>query len=328
MTKRAGVMTCVLAACMSMSSIGRADPTAAEIETARKLFKQAEADEAAQKWDVALDELHRASSIKMTAGLRFHIALCESNLHQNAAALADYTAADLLARAEKNSEVADAVRDPRADLEARIPKLKLTVPADAKNVEVRVDSTVVTDLSEVLRLDAGAHTIEAHADGRSPFSKKLNLQERDAITIPITLPLLVQTPVQQAVSRTAEEPPPDVSSSSSRPNRVPAILATAGAVVLAGAGIGSFLLAGSAQTDAKNDCTSGASNCSSDKSTVHVWDTVALSAWIAAAGVGALAVVLWVDPPSKKSDAAYIQNEKRSVRVELTPQAVLLRGSF
>lgn len=322
-------MTCVLAACMSMSSIGLADPTASEIETARKLFKQAEADEAAQKWDVALDELHRASSIKMTAGLRFHIALCESNLHQNAAALADYTAADLLARAEKNNEVADAVRDPRADLEARVPKLKLTVPADAKNVEVRVDSTIVTDLSEELRLDAGAHTIEAHADGRSPFSKKLTLKEHDALTIPITLPVLVAQPSQkQADSHTAEEPPPDVASSSSKPNRVPAILATAGAVVLVGAGIGSFLLAGSAQTTAMNDCTSGASNCSSDKSKVHVWDTVALSAWIAAAGVGALAVVLWVDPPSKKSDAAILQTEKRSVRLELTPQTVLLRGSF
>jgi hypothetical protein len=313
---------------MTMSNLSFADPTAAEIETARKLFKQAEADEAAQKWDVALDELRRATSIKMTAGLRFHIALCESNLHQSAAALADYTAADLLARAEKNSEVADAVREPRADLDARVPKLKLTVPPDAKNVEVRVDSTVVTDLSEELRLDTGAHTVEAHADGRSPFSKKLDLKERDVVTIPITLPLLAQTPQKQADSHTAEEPPPDGASSSSKPNRVPAILATAGAVVLVGAGIGSFLLAGSAQTDARTDCTSGASNCSGDKTTVHVWDTVALSAWIAAAGVGALAVVLWVDPPSKKSDAAFVEHEKRSVRVQLGPQSVLLRGSF
>src|SRR6204780_3558487 len=107
MTKRLGA-TCALLACMAVTKLGHADPSAAEIESARKLFKQAEADEAAQKWDVALDELRGASSIKMTAGLRFHIALCENNLHQNAAALADYTAADLLARAEKNSDVQDA----------------------------------------------------------------------------------------------------------------------------------------------------------------------------------------------------------------------------
>jgi hypothetical protein len=316
----------MLAACMTMTNVGRADPTAAEIETARKLFKQAEADEAAQKWEVALDELHRASSIKMTAGLRFHIALCESNLHQNAEALADYTAADLLARAEKNSEVQEAVREPRADLDARVPKLKLVAPADAKKLEVRVDSTVVSDLTEELRLDVGPHTIEARADDRAPFSKQLNLQEHDAITISITLPPIAQTPQKPGNPSTADEPPP---SSSSKPNRLPAILATAGAVVLVGVGVGSFLVAGGAQSDARNACTSGSADCNGDKSNVHVWDTVALSAWIAAAGVGALAVVLWVEPPAKKSDASARQsNEKRSVRVELTPQLIQLRGSF
>ena len=325
MTMRRAVVTCALAACMTMTSVGRADPTASEIESARKLFKQAEADEAAQKWEVALDELHRASSIKMTAGLRFHIALCEGNLHQNAAALADYAAADLLARAEKNSEVQEAVREPRADLAARVPRVKLTVPADTKNLEVRVDSTVVNDLTEELRLDAGAHTLEAHADGRSPFSKKLNLQEHDAVTIPITLPI-AQT-LQKQATPTEEEAPP--SSSSSKTNYLPAILATAGAVVLVGVGVGSFLVAGGAQTDARNACTSGSADCDGNKSKVHVWDTVALSSWIAAAGVGALAVVLWVEAPSKKSDStALYATEKKSVRIQLTPQLILLRGSF
>ncbi|MEO7113523.1 MAG: hypothetical protein ABI183_24000, partial [Polyangiaceae bacterium] len=295
------VVTCTLTTCMSMMSVAHADPSAAEIESARKLFKQAEADETAGKWDVALAEIHRASAIKMTAGLRFHIALCESNLHQNAAALSDYTAADLLARAEKNSEVQEAVREPRADLEARVPKVKLTVPNDAKNLEVRIDSTVVTDLTEDVRLDTGAHDIEARADGRAPFSKKLNLQERDSVTIAITLPSLTQAPPKSVDAPTDEEP---AANGSSKRNYVPAILATAGAVVLVGAGIGSFLVAGGAQTDARTACTSGSTDCSGDKSQVHVWDAVALGAWIGAAGVGALAVVLWVDAPSRKSDAA------------------------
>lgn len=326
MIKRLAIVTCTLAACMTMIDVAHADPSAAEIESARKLFKQAEADEAAEKWDVALAEIRRASAIKMTAGLRFHIALCESNLHQNAAALSDYAAADLLARAEKNSEVQEAVREPRADLEARVPKVKLTVPADAKNVEVRIDTTVATDLTEDIRLDTGAHDIEARADGRAPFSKKLDLKEHDSITIPITLPPLTQAPLKSADSPTKDEPAAD---GSSKKNYVPAILATAGAVVLVGVGVGSFLVAGGSQTDARTACTSGASDCNGDKSKVHVWDAVALSAWIGAAGVGALAVVLWVDAPSKKSDAALLRSsEKKSVRVELTPQMILLRGSF
>jgi hypothetical protein len=317
------VVSCTLLACMAATSIGRADPTAAEIESARKLFKQAEIDEAAQKWDVALDELRRASSIKMTAGLRFHIALCESNLHQIAAALADYTAADLLARTEKNSDVQDATRDPRADLDARVPKVKLTVPPDAKNVEVRVDSTVVNDLSEDLRLELGAHTIEAKADGRAPFSKKITLQERDVVTIPIALPLLVAPPPAKSANQTSpDEAPP--ASGSSKANHLPAILATAGAVVLVGAGIGSFLIAGGAQSDARDACTIGSADCNGDKSKVHVWDSIALGAWIGAGVVAGLAVYLWVDPPSKKSDAA----SARSIRVEASPSAILLRGTF
>jgi len=321
--KRGAVAIGTIAFCLSTANVCFAEPSAAEIENARKLFKQAETDEAAQKWDIALGELRRASAIKMTAGLRFHIALCEMNLHQLAAALDDYTAADLLARTEGNTDVQEAVREPRADLDARVPKVKLTIPPDAKNVEVRVDTTVVNDPSEPLRLEPGPHTIEAKSEGRGTFSKKLALKERDDITVAILLPLLIAGPTQ---TTGPESPPPEPApSSSSKRNYVPAILATAGAVVLAGAGLGSFLIAGGAQSDAQAACTTGSSDCDGDKSKVHTWDAVALGAWIGAAGVAGLAVVLWVDAPSKNSEAA---STSRSLRVKAGPQAVILQGTF
>ncbi|MEO8800747.1 MAG: hypothetical protein ABI551_22850, partial [Polyangiaceae bacterium] len=299
-----------------------ADPTPTEIENARKLFKQAEADEAAQRWDTALDELRRASAIKMTAGLRFHIALCENNLHRMAAALADYTAADLLSKAENNAEVEDAVRDPLADLRSRVPTLKLVPPADVgpNDLQVKVDGTVVSDLSEGLRLDPGTHTVEARSKGRGTFSKQLVLKERDVTTVQIQLPKLVARPGEP--DSAIEAPPAETRSGKN--NYLPAILATAGAVVLVGVGVGSFVVAGSAQSDAQDACTSGSSDCDSKKSTVHVWDTVALGSWIAAAGVTGLAVVLWADPPSK----AKTIGSARSVRLGAGPGTLKLEGSF
>ncbi len=323
MSIRLGLAVVALTAVASFAPTAAADPTPTEIENARKLFKQAEADEAAQHWDTALDELRRASAIKMTAGLRFHIALCESNLHRMAAALADYTAADLLSKAENNTEVEDAVRDPLADLRSRVPTLKLVPPADVgpNDLQVKVDGTVVSDLSEGLRLDPGTHTVEARSKGRGTFSKQLVLKERDVTTVQIQLPKLVAGPRE---ADPANEAPP-AEARSGKNNYLPAILATAGAVVLVGVGVGSFVVAGGAQSDAQDACTGGSSSdCDSKKSTVHVWDTVALGSWIAAAGVTGLAVVLWADPPSK----AKTVGTTRSVKIGAGVGTLKLEGSF
>lgn len=318
MKRRRAIAACALAITMSIGQIAHADPTPAEIESARKLFKQAETDEAAQKWDTALDELRRASAIKMTAGLRFHIALCENNLNQLSAALADYTAADLLARAESNTEVQLAVRDPLTDLRARVPSLRLTAPADAKDLEVRVDGTLVTDPSQEIRVDPGAHKVEAKASGRKPFAKDLTVKERDVVPIAIDLPLAAPPPA----------PPAPAPEAPRGRNRVPAILATAGAVVLVGVGVGAFVVAGGAQSDARDACTSGSADCDSKKSSVHVWDTVALVSWVGAAGAAGLAVVLWAEPAPAQGSQNTAQNGSKSLRVGVGPGALRLEGSF
>lgn len=304
------------ACALTLATAASADPTPAEIETARKLFKQAETDEAAGSWNAALDELRRASSIKMTAGLRFHIALCEEKLGQLASALADYTAADLLSRTENNHDVEDAVREPLAALKARVPAVTIVTPPDVKDVVVKVDGTVVTDTSVEVRLDPGAHVVEARASGRGNYSKDLALKEHDAVTVHVELPKLVDAPKEEA-------PPP--SAPVHGRSRLPAILATGGAVVLVGVGIGAFVVAGGAQSTARDACANGSSDCDSDKSTVHVWDTVALASWIGAAGVAGLAVVLWAQP---SSSAAPAQTTAKSVRLGAGPGTLRLEGSF
>ena len=316
MISRRAIAAATLAITMGFHGTALADPTQAQLENARKLFQQAEANEEAQRWDAALDELRRASAIKMTAGLRFHIALCESNLNQLSAALADYTAADLLARAESNTEVQLAVHDPLVALAARVPIIRLGLPTGAKDLEVRVDGTVVDDPTQDVRVDPGAHKIEAKAPGRKPFAKDITVKERDVVSVAIDLP-----PV--ATESHAAEPPPEPPRGR---NRLPAILATGGAVALVGLGIGAFVVAGGAQSSARDACTSGSADCDSKKSSVHVWDTVALASWIGAAGAAGLAIVLWAQPSPSSQKAA--QNGSKSLRLGVGPGAVRLEGSF
>ncbi len=59
-------------------------------------------------------KIRRAGAVKLTPGLRFHIALCEERLGQLVAALDGYAAAQVAARAEDNHEVLDLVAEPIA----------------------------------------------------------------------------------------------------------------------------------------------------------------------------------------------------------------------
>src|SRR5271156_1025964 len=115
------------------------EPSKTELAAARDLFSRAERDEDAGRWTDALDKLRRAGTVKMTPGIRFHIALCEEKLGQLVAALADYAAADAAARSEGNKDVLDAIGDPLAALRARVPTITITLAADARGMEVTLD---------------------------------------------------------------------------------------------------------------------------------------------------------------------------------------------
>jgi CHASE2 domain-containing sensor protein len=93
-------------------------------------------------------------------------------------------------------------------------------------------------------------------------------------------------------------------------------------VVLAGGGIVAFVLGGHAHDDAVQQCAQVVSSsldaCDSKKSLVRGWDAAAATAWIAAAGATAFAVVLWARAPSTSAGAGLV----------VGPSSVGLRGTF
>ena len=77
----------------------------------------------------------------------------------------------------------------------------------------------------------------------------------------------------------------------------------------------SFLLAGSAQSDAEKKCPTKVS-CDDERSEVRTLDTIALTGFIGGVGLGALAVILWTGRSSG------------SARVTASGSTLLLTGEF
>jgi len=300
-----------------------AAPTPADIATARALFAQATADEQAGRWSDALLKIRRASAVKMTPGLRFHIALCEERTGHLVAALDDYTAAQAAARADGNREVLGLVSEPLLSLKVRLPTLAINMPArfqtaDAQ-AEVRLDGAPVAAgaVGTHIPVDVGSHTIQATAAGQTPYAITVTVVERQAATVDVLfVPLggsgaagpLAGSPGAADTNTIAVRSPE--SSSAHGPRTLP-IVATFAAVALVAGGVGAYVAAGSEQSLSQGECKGvvvapGAPPCG-NATAVRAWDGVALGAWIAGAGAGVAAVVLWARPTGTSLDSGHAE---------------------
>ena len=317
------------------SSVARAAPSDVEVRAARQLFADAEKDEDGARWADALAKLRRVSQVKLTAGIHYHIALCEEHLGQLAAALDEYTSADAQARAEGATDVLRLVGKRIADLGPRVPRLTIRLPPDVADAVVTLDGAGLSPAAfgTALPIDPGEHRIEATASDRPAIRRTVTMRERDVTVIDLELPAPpvapAPTPEAPALAESGSAPPPppaaEPPAETSGPSRTGAVLAASGAVVLAGAGVAAFLAAGSAHTRAVEQCAhtvSGATDaCDSQKNGVRAWDFTAAGAWLGAAAIGTIAVILWSRPSSSTSSTP-------SARLFVGPGAVVLGGRF
>ena len=285
-------------------------------------------DEEASHWTDALEKLHRVADVKLTAGVRYHLAFCEERLGQIATALAHYAEARDDAEREHNKDVLDLLKDPfLPNLRARAPTLSFEVPSDVSDAVVTIDSHPHPSglWAVAMPVDPGAHHIEARAKGREPFTKDITVHERDVTVITITLP---PTPTPTPTSTpTSTSPPPPTSpptptspSTPSAHSPLPAALTAAGALVFIGGGVAAYLAAASAQTTGRTECLT-LTNCDSLKTPVRTWDALALGAWIAGAALATTAIVLYSLPRPRTGQTS-------SAHVAIGPAGLQFAGSF
>jgi tetratricopeptide (TPR) repeat protein len=314
---RLGAVTLLCSCVLMFAPLAHADPTPSEVQAARELFHKAEADEDAGKWEDALDKVKRAISVKPTPGLRYHVALCEEKLGRLVEALADYTAADQMAREQNNKDVIDAIAEPLKALRIRVPTLMIEVPA-AQGSEVELDGKVIAQglYGVAMPVEAGTHKVTAKAPGKRPFATQVTLHEREADTATVKWVDLPPVPALGNDGHDAHEKPVETKSGGVK---VGAIVATATSAVLLGVGIGAYAAADGAHSELAEFCPV-LTNCDDLRNKVRAWDWVALGSWIGAAGVAVVAIVLWVKPSSSPAAS--------SARIELRPGGFALTGSF
>ncbi len=301
-----------------------------ELQTARKLFAQAELDEDAGNWAAALKKIQAVAAIRATPGVRFHEALCLENLGQISAALAGYEEAERQAQRESNSEVLEAVREPLALLRQRVPKIKLNIDPAVEHAAVTIDGAPITSAAAAapVQVDPGAHEIRATAASRVAFSKVVVLRERESVAVDVALQPQPRALGQVAMPSEAQKKnllsPNSLNKSERRfdGSAIAPWLLAGGAAVFAVGGATAYALAGARHDEAVARCREQTTPCTG-ASSVRMLDTLALGAWFGAGALAGGAIVLWTSVGKKPAEVA--QNK---VRVLAGMRAITLDGNF
>lgn len=302
----------------SLPRVARAEPTAAELHTARKLFEKGIQQEEALDWGGALDTFRKVAAIKTNHIVRFHVALCLEKTGRLVDALNEFALAKTQAEHEGGTDaeltIANSTKHAAA-LRARIPTVRVKRP-DAAAATLHIDGApVATSLfGAEIPLDPGAHAVEVRADGYIPYRKKVTLV--DGAPTPIDLaPTLVKI---------AEEPKPHPTLPVAGPDYTAAwIMGSIGVAALTGAGV-AYVVRSSALREVDASCDANRENCdpgtrSIDERgrTATVVGNVLLGVGVAAA---ATTLVLIVLEPARK--------DAPRVTAAVGPASFSLRATF
>ena len=224
-------LLCICLALTPQSALFAQPSPSAEIdlEALRKRFKRALELEERSKWAEAKAEFEEIGKVKMTAQVRFHIALCEESLGQLATALGHYEAALQLAEADRanNEDVLSTAPEHIAALEPRVPKLKLTVENEG-SAEIILDGQAkgIAKRGVEFRLDPGDHRVEVVRPGQSNFLRKFSSEESSVLEFSVPESKAIVS-VEQATA-----PPPKLLTETEPGNPVPGIVVGAGGLSL------------------------------------------------------------------------------------------------
>lgn len=295
---RGAILGLGVAACLA-SAPAFADPSAADVAAAKKLFGEVEKDEAAEHWTDAIDKLRRIVAIKETPGVRFHMGLSEERLLQLVAAEKDYRRAAELSSgstAPDAKDVNDRATAALAALMKRVPSVTIDAPK-VDGLRVTIDGVAVdaNALGKPQLHDVGDAAIAASAPGHQPFAQRLTLLEGQAATVRVTL----EPEKKDAPPPPAPPPPAAIEAPKPPPSRgAPwiAIGTGVGALAAGGVAVGYFVHRGSlsdAKAKACGDPTLVCDAAGRDKAVSRA-GTVGLGFAIGAGVLAATTVVLLV----------------------------------
>jgi hypothetical protein len=292
----------------------------AELEAARKLFAEAERDQQADNWDVALRKLNAIAAVKDTAGVRFHIGNCLEHLGRLLDALESFQKAQALAQDSQTRDVLQLVSPRIESLRVRIPTLTIRLSSADRDAVVHIDDKPVdrTMIGAPVGLDPGTHRVAVEFPMLAPIRRELTLVESRAETIDFVRPSAVATASQASAPSIADTSP------SAQPHDragVPVVawVSFGAAALLASGGFLAYQKAGSVADDSASVCARSVACDSNRASVVHRYDAIALGLWSGAVAAMGTGLVLSLSPRKSSSPVAVLA---------FPPGAILMRGSF
>ncbi|HVY47300.1 MAG TPA: hypothetical protein VHB21_15535, partial [Minicystis sp.] len=224
----------------------RGDP---EGQLVKDMLRDAIAAERAGKCKDALGILRQAAAVRETGEVLLHMGECQAQTGALTEALKTWENAEDVARNERDRATEQALVQKLEQLRARIPTVLLRLPKDVPSLTVKIDDQPqpADRVSTPILVNPGEHTLVVTAPGRQAFTRRFPLVERDGTVINVALPPIGAPPAPvEAAPETAAAAQPLVP--------IGTWVAGGAAIVLAGAGVASFVAAGSAAADGRAQC--------------------------------------------------------------------------
>lgn len=230
-----------LALCLTLcDGAWASEPSAADVQIARRLFQRATADEELGRWEPALKTLREIEAIKVTAGVLFHIAVCEQNLGRYVEALNDLGRAEELAQVNGDSAVLELIPARRNEIEARVGSLRIELVGPSSDVEIRIDGQRISSaaLRVDIPLDPTEHTIAVLRPGKPNLTRVVSIRSGSRQTERFDV-----TPAAPKVTAEYAEGQPSARPSDRDPNLTKkVVMYSAYALALAGTGVGIYFV--------------------------------------------------------------------------------------
>jgi hypothetical protein len=222
---------------------------------ARRLFDEGRAAEDAGRWREAADKFRKATAIKDTPGMRFHLARCEEEQGAFVEALVEYDRArELIDSGIRAADVEKLLADARERVRAKVALLTVRLPSGIENVSVELDGKALSSsvLGVPMPINPGVHRVSAVAVGRTPFTQELALGTGEVRQLPVELPVATTVPAPPpAAPMTSAAAAPSAFSAHSDDGAVPTrTIALIGEASLFAVGLGTGIVFSIAKSSA------------------------------------------------------------------------------
>lgn len=342
-TKNAFLFSALLGAAAPVlcPTVARAEPSAADKETARSLMDEGDRKFSAKDYKGALDAYQGAHAIMGVPTTGIEVAKAQEALGLLVEARDTLLAITRLpAQPHESAAFARAREDAKArapSIAARIPSLRVTVtgPAQGAELAVAVDGQSVPSAAATLprKVNPGRHKVTVSSPGFVEQTRDVDIEEGKETALSFILvagPGGVPAapgaaPPAQATNSAAAAPPPADTGTTEKSSLAYVGLGV-GALGVVGLAVGTIfgLKASSKWSDAKalcnpypTNCGTEGSNLGKDAKSAATVSTVGFIVGVVGVGTGA---VLWFAAPDKKTESG--------VALGVGPGSVTVKGAF